>query len=323
MGVPVADQPARDARLDAAAARRGGSRHTGARLRVGLARRHVPVPGPVRVLVAAGAAARRTGLRPRLRLRLVAGHAGARPDRTARTVRRRRVVPRDPLDGHGDRGAHARPVPVRLPARPCGAGRAGRRHARRRPHAGAGAAARRAAGAAADGPAVARRRRGAGRHGDAHRLRDGAVLQRRDRLGGHLPGLERDVRPCGGHRTGLARPRLRHYDHRGGTGAARPGALPPAGRRRPGQGAGPAQRLAGLDGHRDLRGGRGRHVRDPGRAVAELVEHRDAARAGRSVGRAVSGVRDEQPADRRCRGPGLPRARLRWSSTPTGSAGTG
>ena len=116
----------------------------------------------------------------------------------ARRVRPRLPAPGGALHGGGDRGAHARAVPVRVRARARRVPRAVARHDGGGAHARPQPRARDPARRAAAGPARAGRRRGARDDGGARRLRrrQPPQLPRDDRR--DLPRLVRRVRPRGG-----------------------------------------------------------------------------------------------------------------------------
>ena len=180
-----------------------GSGDARARGRPRRARLLLRLPGPALARLGAGAAAGDAGLRARLRA------AGA--------VRRVRSVRRAPaggaVDRRGDRGAHARALPVRVRARPRRVPRPVAPGARGGPHA---RPLLRRGGPAGGDPARAPgagRRRGARGDGGAGglRRRQPAQLPRAHRR--DLPRLVRDVRPGGGaaagHRAGDAGGRAR------------------------------------------------------------------------------------------------------------------
>ena len=105
--------------------RRGGPRHPPPRDDARVARRDVRVPGPARVRVGAGPAARAPRLRHRLRLPRHLRVRGPPPDRPPRLARPRRPPPGPPLGlGRGARD-DARLLPLRLHARASRARRAG------------------------------------------------------------------------------------------------------------------------------------------------------------------------------------------------------
>ncbi|CAA9308876.1 MAG: Ferric iron ABC transporter, permease protein, partial [uncultured Frankineae bacterium] len=280
-------------------ARPAGSRAAGLdrpRRRAGLAHDGLPLPGPPRAAVAAGAADRRPGLHPRARLVLAAVLPRSGAVRVARGPRRGRAVPRRADAAGGRGGDDADALPVRLPAGPGGVPGAGRHAVRRRPHLGTATAAGGAAGRAAAGPPVAGGRWAARRARDAVGLRHGAVLRRRHAVRRDLQGVARSVRPSGGDRAGAARAPA-------GAGPARRRALAaPRCRlhRRPARhdadGGRAADRLARVGGHRGVqhRAAAGRR-RPPRHAGGVVVDH-PAARDGRQPGHRTAHRRGQQRA---------------------------
>ena len=198
---------------------------------LGLARRRPPLPRAARAQLGARAPARHAGLHPRVRHHRDLRRRRSRADVVARPVRPRRLVPRGPLAARRHHHAHPHALPVRVPAGAGGAARpggdrgAGRPHARRLAR--RGGSPRRPADAATGH----RRRRGDRRHGDADRLRDGAVLQPGDHHRRRLPHLAGQLRPRRGQRDRHARARVRPVRHRARAHPARAGPLRRVGRR--------------------------------------------------------------------------------------------
>ena len=221
-----------------------GDRVGGARRRVGLARRRPPLPRAAGPQLGARAPARHAGLHPRLR-----HHRDVRRRRpgagvVARPARPRRLVPRGPLPPRRHHHAHPHALPVRVPA---GAGRAsgpGGDGGAGRPHAGRLASRGRSPRRPADAATRRRRRRGHRRHGDADRLRHGAVLQPGDDHRRRLPHLARQLRPGRRQRDRHARARVRALRHRPRAHPARAGPLRGVG----GRGAPPSSRSASAAG---------------------------------------------------------------------------
>ena len=205
---------------------RRGLQHR-ARGRAGVVGVGLPVSRVEDVRLVADPAAGDAQLHPRLPDHRDGWSHRSDPGPVARMVRARRLVPTRRIARRRDHHVQPRPVSVRVPARPRRASRPG---VWRLPHGTVARCRTRRIDAASRAPARSPGDRGGCRRGDdgnAHRLRDRAVLRRRHRVGRRLPDLARNVRPRRGQRTRARRPRVRRARHRARTCRPRAGAVRP------------------------------------------------------------------------------------------------
>ena len=235
-------------------------------------------------------------------------------------VRARCLVPRRRIARRRDRHVQPRAVSVRVPARPC---RASRPSVGRLPHRsvtrcrpGRVDAARRAPTRPTGDRGGCRRRD----DGNAHRLRDRAVLQRRHRVGRRLPHLARNVRPRRGQRTRARRPRVRRARHRARTRGPRARPVRPVRRRGQRNGPDPVDRAAGGGGDDHVRARDLHRLRRTHPAIAAVGDRRTAQPTRDAAARPVSRVPVEQPATRRHHRVRVPAPARRCSPTHAGSA---
>ena len=165
---------------------------------------------------------------------------------------------------------------------------------------GAGPARIDAASRAPARPTGDRRRCRRGDDGNAHRLRDRAVLRCRHRVGRRLPDLARHLRPRRGQRARARRARVRACSPSGSNAsvAGAPGSDSPAARTAEWS----PTRLTGRSGGRRDRHVRARdlrRLRRPDPAADRLGDRRTAQPPGHAAARPVPRVPVEQPATRR------------------------